>query len=130
MKYTWTTERGAQIALDIEIEVVTEETVSSDGIEVKIPCHEWRYAINSLTVNGKDLKAGAYKQAVGRYPDIHYAYVIRTMGREAYIAIPDSIEAEIYGAERNYKAAKANEALAAAVEYEKHHNAVLEMLNK
>ena len=130
MKYTWKTERGAQIALDIETEIITEETIYSDGFNVKVPCHDWKYTINSLLVNGKEVKDGAHKTTFGRCPDYYYAYGIRLMGRDAYIKIPDDIEQEIYGAERTYRAEKLKKEMEAEKAYEAHRKAVLDILNK
>ena len=66
MKYSWNTARGAKIDLDVDKKVVTEETIWSDGNEATVPCHKWQYTINSLLVNGKEMKEGAYKQQIGR----------------------------------------------------------------
>ena len=117
MKYSWTTARGAKIALDIDVKVITEETLWNDGNEVTVPCHKWQYTINSLLVNGREMKAGAYKQEIGRW-------------QKAFVEIPDEIESEIYGEERAYQKAKVEKELAVGEEYEKHYNAVMDMLNK
>jgi hypothetical protein len=80
MKYSWTTARGAKIDLDIDVKVITEETLWNDGNEVTVPCHKWQYAINSLLVNGREMKAGAYKQETGRWPEnVHYAFCVYVM---------------------------------------------------
>lgn len=80
MKYSWTTARGAKIALDIDVKVITEETLWNDGNEVTVPCHKWQYTINSLLVNGREMKAGAYKQETGRWPEnVHYAFCVYVM---------------------------------------------------
>lgn len=131
MTYTWKTERGAEITLDITKELVTEERIWNDGYESVVPCHAYRYTINSLLVNGTEMKAGAYKQEVGRWPEaVHYAFCVPVGKKKAYIAIPDEIEAEIYGEERAYNKEKLKKELAVEEEYEKHYDAVMDMLNK
>lgn len=80
MKYSWTTARGAKIDLDIDVKVITEETLWNDGNEVTVPCHKWQYTINSLIVNGREMKAGTYKQQIGRWPEnVHYAFGVYVM---------------------------------------------------
>lgn len=80
MKYSWNTARGAKIDLDVDKKVVTEETIWSDGNEATVPCHKWQYTINSLLVNGKEMKEGAYKQQIGRWPEnVHYAFGVYVM---------------------------------------------------
>lgn len=134
MKYSWTTARGAKIDLDIDVKVITEETLWNDGNEVTVPCHKWQYTINSLLVNGREMKAGAYKQQIGRWPE--NALRIRRVcdgqwqKQKAFIEIPDGIENEIYGEERAYQKAKVEKELAVGEEYEKHYNAVMDMMNK
>lgn len=135
MKYSWNTARGAKIELDIDKKVITEKTILSDGNEFSISCHEWQYTINSLLVNGQEMKAGAYKQQIGRWPEnVHHAFVVFVVAhgkkQKAFIEIPDAIENEIYGEERAYQKAKVEKALAVAEEYESHYNAVIDMLNK
>lgn len=135
MKYSWTTARGAKIDLDIDVKVITEETLWNDGNEVTVPCHKWQYAINSLLVNGREMKAGAYKQETGRWPEnVHYAFCVYVMvngkKQKAFVEIPDEIESEIYGEERAHQKAKVEKELAVDAEYEKHYNAVMDMLNK
>lgn len=135
MKYSWNTARGAKIELDIDKKVITEEAIWNDGNEVTVPCHEWQYTIKSLLVNGQEMKAGAYKQQIGRWPEnVHYAFVVYVMvngkKQKAFVEIPDVIESEIYGEERAYQKAKVEKDLAIAEEYENHYNAVMDMLNK
>ncbi len=135
MKYSWNTARGAKIELDIDKKVITEETLWNDGNEVTIPCHKWQYTINSLLVNGQEMKAGSYKQQIGRWPEnVHYAFSVYVMvngkKQKAFVEIPDAIENEIYGEERAYQKAKVEKELAVCEEYENHYNAVMEMLNK
>lgn len=135
MKYSWNTARGAKIELDIDKKVITEETLWNDGNEVTVPCHKWQYTINSLLVNGQKMKAGAYKQQIGRWPEnVHYAFGVYVMvngkKQKAFVEIPDAIESEIYGEERAYQKAKVEKELAVAEEYESHYNAVMDMLNK
>nr|DAH45324.1 MAG TPA: hypothetical protein [Caudoviricetes sp.] len=135
MKYSWNTARGAKIELDIDKKVITEETLWNDGNEVTVPCHKWQYTINSLLVNGQEMKAGAYKQQIGRWPEnVHHAFVVFVVAhgkkQKAFIEIPDAIENEIYGEERAYQKAKVKKELAVAEEYESHYNAVMDMLNK
>lgn len=69
MKYSWTTARGAKIDLDIDVKIIAEETLWNDGNEITVPCRKWQYTINSLLVNGREMKAGAYKQQIGRWPE-------------------------------------------------------------
>lgn len=135
MKYSWTTARGAKIDLDIDVKVITEETLWNDGNEVTVPCHKWQYTINSLIVNGREMKAGAYKQQIGRWPEnVHYAFGVYVMvngkKQKALVEIPDEIENEIYGEERRYLNEKIKRELAVGEEYEKHYNAVMDMMNK
>ena len=135
MKYSWNTARGAKIELDIDKKVITEETLWNDGNEVTIPCHKWQYTLNSLLVNGQEMKAGSYKQQIGRWPEnVHYAFSVYVMvngkKQKAFVEIPDAIENEIYGEERAYQKAKVEKELAVCEEYENHYNAVMEMLNK
>lgn len=134
MKYSWTTARGAKIDLDIDVKVITEETLWNDGNEVTVPCHKWQYTINSLLVNGREMKSGAYKQEIGRWPEnVHYAfglYAAKSKKQKAFVEIPDEVESEIYGEERAYQKAKVEKELAVSEEYEKHYNAVMDMLNK
>ena len=135
MKYSWNTARGAKIELDIDKKVITEKTILSDGNEFSVLCHEWQHTINSLLVNGQEMKAGAYKQQIGRWPEnVHYAFGVYVMvngkKQKAFIEIPDAIENEIYGEERAYQKAKVEKELAVAEEYESHYNAVMDMLNK
>lgn len=80
MKYSWNTARGAKIELDIDKKVITEKTISSDGNEFSVLCHEWQYTINSLLVNGQEMKAGAYKQQISRWPEnVRYAFGVYVM---------------------------------------------------
>lgn len=135
MKYSWNTARGAKIDLDVDKKVVTEETLWNDGNEVTVPCRKWQYTINSLLVNGKEMKEGAYKQQIGRWPDdVHYVFVVYAVAhgkkQKAFVEIPNEIENEIYGEERAYQKAKVEKELAVAEEYESHYNSVMEMLNK
>lgn len=134
MKYSWNTARGAKIDLDIDKKVITEDAIWNDGNEVTVPCHEWQYTINSLLVNGQEMKAGAYKQQIGRWPDTHYAFAVCVVAhgkkQKAFVEIPDEIEDEIYGEERRYQSKKIEQELAVGEEYERHYNAVMEMLNK
>lgn len=135
MKYSWNTARGAKIELDIDKKVITEETLWNDGNEVTVPCHKWQYTINSLLVNEQEMKVGAYKQQIGRWPEnVHHAFVVFVVvhgkKQKALIEIPDAIENEIYGEERAYQKAKVEKELAVCEEYESHYNAVMEMLNK
>lgn len=135
MKYSWNTARGAKIELDIDKKVITEKTISSDGNEFSVLCHEWQYTINSLLVNGQEMKAGAYKQQIGRWPEnVHCAFGVYVMvngkKQKALVEIPDAIESEIYGEERAYQKAKVEKELAVAKEYESHYNTVMDMLNK
>lgn len=135
MKYSWTTARGAKIDLDIDVKVITEETLWNDGNEVTVPCHKWQYTINSLIVNGREMKAGAYKQQIGRWPEnVHYAFGVYVMvngkKQKALVEIPDEIENEIYGEERRYCNEQIKRELAVGEEYEKHYNAVIDMMNK
>ena len=130
MKYTWKTEHGADIILDIEKKIITEERIY-DGYETVVPCHKYSYTINSLLVNGVEMKAGAYKQEIGRWPEnIHYAFCVRAGKQKAYVAIPDEIEESIYGEERAYNMEKFKKELAVEEEYEKHYNAVVNAMNK
>lgn len=135
MKYVWTTARGAKIALDIDVKVITEEKLWADGYEIMAPCRKWQYTINSLLVNDKEMKAGAYKQEIGRFPeDVRYAFgvYLGVDGKKqtAFVEIPAEIEAEIYGAERAYLEDKLKKELAVGEKYEAHYNAVMELLNK
>lgn len=135
MKYSWTTARGAKIDLDIDVKVITEETLWNDGNEVTVPCHKWQYTINSLIVNGREMKAGTYKQQIGRWPEnVHYAFGVYVMvngkKQKALVEIPDEIENEIYGEERRYRNEQIKRELAVGEEYEKHYNAVMDMMNK
>ena len=135
MKYSWNTARGAKIDLDVDKKVVTEETIWSDGNEATVPCHKWQYTINSLLVNGKEMKEGAYKQQIGRWPEnVHCAFGVYVMAngkkQQAFVEIPDEIESAIYGEERTYPKAKVEKELAVGEEHEKHYNAVMDMLNK
>ena len=135
MKYSWNTARGTKIELDIDKKVIAEETLWNDGNEVTVPCHKWQYTINSLLVNGQEMKAGAYKQQIGRWPEnVHHAFVVFVVAhgkkQKAFIEIPDAIENEIYGEERAYQKAKVEKELAVGEEHEKHYNAVMDMLNK
>lgn len=135
MKYVWTTARGAKIALDIDVKVITEEKLWADGYEIMAPCHKWQYTINSLLVNGQEMKAGAYKQQIGRWPEnVHYAFGVYVMvngkKQKAFVEIPDAIESEIYGEERAYLEDKLKKELAVGEKYEAHYNAVMELLNK
>lgn len=135
MKYSWTTARGAKIELDIDVTIVAEETLWNDGNEITVPCRKWQYTINSLLVNGREMKAGAYKQQIGRWPEsVHYAFGVYVMvngkKQKAFVEIPDEIESEIYGEERAYQKAKVEKELAVGEEYEKHCNAVMDMMNK
>lgn len=80
MKYSWTTARGAKIDLDIDVKIIAEETLWNDGNEITVPCRKWQYTINSLLVNGCEMKAGAYKQQIGRWPEsVHYAFGVYVM---------------------------------------------------
>lgn len=88
-----------------------------------------------MLVNGQEMKAGAYKQQNGRWPEnVHYAFGVYVMvngkKQKAFVEIPDAIENEIYGEERAYQKAKVEKELAVAEEYESHYNAVMDMLNK
>lgn len=135
MKYSWTTARGAKIDLDIDVKIITEETLWNDGNEVTVPCRKWQYTINSLLVNGREMKAGVYKQQIGRWPDnVHYAFGVYVMvngkKQNAFVEIPDDIENVIYGEERAYRRDKLERELAVEEKYEKHYNAVMDMLNK
>lgn len=135
MKYSWNTARGAKIELDIDKKVITEETFWSDGNEVTVHCHKWQYTINSLLVNGREMKAGAYTQQTGSWPEnVHYAFGVYVMvngkKQKAFVEIPDAIENEIYGEERAYQKAKVEKELAVGEEYESHYNGVMDMLNK
>jgi hypothetical protein len=135
MKYSWNTARGAKIELDIDKKVITEETLWNEGNELTVPCHKWQYTINSLLVNGQEMKEGAYKQQIGRWPEnVHYAFGVCVMAngkkQQAFVEIPDEIESEIYGEERAYQKAKVEKELAVGEEHEKHYNAVMDMLNK
>lgn len=81
------------------------------------------------------MKAGAYKQQIGRWPEnVHYAFGVYVMvngkKQKAFVEIPDEIEDEIYGEERRYRNEKIKRELAAGEEHEKHYNAVMDMLNK
>ena len=135
MKYSWTTAHGAKIDLDIDVKIITEETLWNDGNDITVPCHKWQYTINSLPVTGREMKAGAYKQQIGRWPEnVHYAFggyvMVNGKKQTAFVEIPDAIESEIYGEERAYQKAKVEKELAAGEEYEKHYNAVMDMMNK
>lgn len=132
MKYSWTTARGAKIDLDIDVKIIAEEALWNDGNEITVPCRKWQYTINSLLVNGREMKAGAYKQQIGRWPEnVHYAFGVYVGKKQkAFVEIPDAIESEIYGEERAYQKAKVEKELAAGEEYEKHYNAVMDMMNK
>ena len=50
--------------------------------------------------------------------------------QKALVEIPDEIENEIYGEERRYRNEKIKRELAVGEEYEKHYNAVMDMMNK
>lgn len=127
MTYTWTTERGAEIVLDIDTQLVTEKKVWADGDEVLVPCHEWRYAINSLTINGKNY-AGAYKTSVGRFPNLTPAFCVGKVGKQnAYVVIPDDVENAIWGEEKAYKKAIMEKEAAVYEAYRKHYEAVRRM---
>ena len=81
------------------------------------------------------MKAGAYKQQIGRWPEsVHYAFGVYVMAngkkQKAFVEIPEAIESEIYGEERAYQKAKVEKELAVGEEYEKHYNAVMDMMNK
>lgn len=135
MKYSWNTAHRAKIELDIDKKVITEETLWNEGNELTVPCHKWQYTINSLLVNGQEMKAGAYKQQIGRWPEnVHHAFVVFVVAhgkkQKAFIEIPDEIENEIYGEERAYQKAKVEKELSVGEEYEKHYNAVIDMMNK
>ena len=135
MKYSWTTAHGTKINLDIDKRVITEEAIWNDGNEVTVPCHKWQYAINSLLVNGREMKAGAYKQEIGRWPEnVHYAFGVYVWAngkkQTAFVEIPDEIESEIWGEERTYKKERLEKELKAEEEYERHYDAVMKMLNQ
>ena len=130
MIYTWKTNRGSDIKLNIEKVLITEERIWEDGYEVMVPCHNYQYTINSLMVNGAEMKDGAYKQEIGSYPNnVHYAFCVRAGKQKACIEIPDDIESAIYGEERAYKKEKLEKKLAVEKEHEKHYNAVCKTMN-
>ena len=111
MKYSWNTARGAKIELDIDKKVITEETLWNEGNELTVPCHKWQYTINSLLVNGQEMKAGAYKQQIGRWPEnVHHTFVVFVAAhgkkQKAFIEIPDEIENEISSAKSGLSESK------------------------
>lgn len=130
MTYTWTTDHGAKVALDIEKELATEKKVWADGNEVLVPCREWHYTINSLTINGENY-AGAYKTSVGRFPNLTPAFCVGKVGKQnAYVVIPDDVENAIWGEEKAYKEEQVNRQLTVGEAYEKHYAAVCKMMDE
>ena len=126
MTYTWKTPRGAEIVLDIDVERIYEKTVWADGHEIKVPCSEWRYCVNALTVNGK--KTGIADLEM--YRGERCIYIGSKGATRLYVAFPDSIKKSIFAEEDDYKKEKLEREAAACAAYESHVASVRKMMDQ
>lgn len=120
--YKWTTGRGANVELTVEVKHITTETVNADGFDMDVKCDKWQRSISKCLVNGK---ATARKELC--YEHGMSCVLVGYQGKNRIlIALPKGVEEAIYGEER--KAAKEKEARRAEVE--KAYQAHREMMRK
>lgn len=120
--YKWTTPRGANVELTVDVQHITTKTVSADGFDLDVKCDEWHRNITECRVNGKatERKELCYERGMS-------CVLVGYQGKNRIlIALPKDVEEAIYGEER--KAAKEKEARRAEVE--KAYQAHREMMRK
>jgi hypothetical protein len=87
MKFNWTTQKGANIEIEITVEKVSiNKEINADGDKVIVSKKEWQTTLNNLKVNGKEFN--------GNYN--HSTITFDLNGREATIIIPENIKNEIF----------------------------------
>lgn len=120
--YKWTTARGANVELAVDVKHITTETINADGFDMDVKCDKWQRSVSKCLVNGKAtaLKELCYERGM-------CCVLIGRQGRDRIlVALPKDVEEAIYGEER--KAAKEKEARRAEVE--KSYQAHREMMRK
>ena len=122
MTFAWTTARGANVELTVDVKHITTETVNADGFEMDVKCDKWQRSVSECRVNGKAtaLKELCYERGM-------CCVLVGYQGKNRIlIALPKDVGEAIYGEER--KAAKEKEARRA--EIEKDYQAHREMMRK
>lgn len=114
--YTWTTPRGAKVAMTITIEHITSREINDEAGQMTVKCNHWHREITALTVNGKATAA----KRLDYYNGVDCIFVGKQGKNSLYIAIPDAIVDEIYGEERAAAKAKAEKAAKLDKWYEDH----------
>lgn len=123
--YNWTTPRGAKISATVTVEHITSEIISADGIPVEVSCNRWKRKIDSLMVNGNPTALREFDWYGGKN-----VIVIARRGKDrTMVAIPEAIENEIFGEERQDRAERMDRAIANEKAYRAHHDAVVAMMN-
>lgn len=120
--YKWTTPRGANVELTVDVQHITTKTVSADGFDLDVKCDEWHRNITECRVNGKSTARKEFWHERGMC-----CVLVGYQGKNRIlIALPKDVEEAIYGEER--KAVKEKEARRAEVE--KAYQAHREMMRK
>lgn len=120
--YKWTTARGANVELTVDVKHITTEKASADGFDLDVKCDKWHRSVSECLVNGKAtaLKELCYERGM-------CCVLIGRQGKDRIlVALPKDVEEAIYGEER--KEAKEKEARRAEVE--KAYQAHREMMRK
>ncbi len=94
--YIWTTPKGSSVELVVEIEHITAKTVDADGFKVNVECDEWNRKIVNCMVNGKQTEMMKFWREKG----VNCILIGKRGNNRMLIALPDIVDNDIYGEER------------------------------
>lgn len=116
--YTWTTARGARIEITATVEHITSKLANADGWDINVDCNEWSRNIDRCVVNGKPTSMKQLTVWNGVR-----CILIGYQGKSGmYIALPQTVENEMYGEEIAELNAELDRAAAAEKACDAHRN--------
>lgn len=120
--FEWTTPKGANVELTVDIEHITKRSTSADGDVVEIDCDEWIRTVETFKLNG-------IEQPMKKLDSNRNAVIGNQTKRNIIgVLLPDDIIEEIFGEERRARKERLDRELAAAAEREAHAAKVRRMM--
>lgn len=118
--YKWTTPMGANVEAVITVEHITTEHRDLDGVGYEAECNYWLRSVESMTVNGKPTRM----KDLGWYAGKNVIVVDMVKRNKVMVALPDDVDAALFGEEREARARKFAAEMKAESEYSRRYDAV------
>ena len=117
-KYSFKTQRGAEIKLEINVEHITKEAINLDGNEFETDCNKYQYSVVDIKVNGKSYKGEIHDLAMS----IKIGY---QGGQPILVALPEEVKKDIKAEESAEAEARVERMMKGEKEYQRNYNKVI-----